>query len=387
LAEAGIARKPMQPIDDILRHEIRQRGVIPFARFMEVALYHPEHGYYERRRDPVGKRGDFYTSVSVGPVFGELLAFQFAQWLEPAGPKNPQSAIRNPQWIVEAGAHDGKLAADILGWLRSSRPGLFDRLGYCIVEPSAARQTRQRETLSGFGGKVRWSGSLEELRADGGVCGILFCNELLDAMPVHVLRWNAAQKTWEEQGVGLEDNRFVWRTMACDPVRKIPLRPAPRWLADLPSEFLDVLADGFTVEVSPAAEAWWAEAAVTLKTGQLVALDYGLAIEERLSPGRAGGTLRAYRKHTMSEDVLADPGGQDLTAHVNFSAIESAGTTAGLRTVDFVAQGRFLSRIMADTAKDRSGFAVWTSERVRQFQTLIHPQHLGAVFRVLVQTR
>src|ERR1022692_3245167 len=114
---------------EIVRHEIHKSGVLPFARFMELALYCPDCGYYEKKMD-IGRRGDFYTSVSAGELFGQLLAFQFANWLDEL--KTADCGLR----IVEAGAHDGKLAKDILSWLQSNRPQLFARLEYCLLPPS-----------------------------------------------------------------------------------------------------------------------------------------------------------------------------------------------------------------------------------------------------------
>ena len=118
----------------VIREEISKSGVISFARFMELALYCPETGYYEAKKDIVGRRGDFITSVSVGSLFGELLAFQFAEWLL-------ELPVADGRWpIVEAGAHDGRLAADILGWLKAHRAGLFENMEYVIVEPSPTRR-------------------------------------------------------------------------------------------------------------------------------------------------------------------------------------------------------------------------------------------------------
>src|SRR5471030_442352 len=123
----------MKTPDEIIRREIKERGVLPFARFMELALYAPGCGYYETEKNNVGKRGDFYTSVTVGSLFGELLAFQFAEWLEEIKTLNPRLSTLN---LIEAGAHDGKLAGDILNWLQANRPELFSKIEYCIIEPS-----------------------------------------------------------------------------------------------------------------------------------------------------------------------------------------------------------------------------------------------------------
>lgn len=358
------------PLADLIRAEIGRCGVIPFARFMELALYHPEHGYYERGPAAVGKRGDFYTSVSVGPLFGELLACQFAQW---AGAK-----LEEQFQIVEAGAHDGRLAADILRWLRQWRPELSVRLEYWIIEPSPRRQAWQRETLGEFAPQVHWRTELPAGGAERQFQGVIFANELLDAFPVHRLGWDARAREWFEWGVTERGGAFVWERMESHPT------PAT---FQLPPELLAVLPDGFTREMCPAAEAWWGIAARSLKSGRLLTLDYGLTAEEFLSPARANGTLRAYQQHHLSADLLAQPGAQDLTAHINFTALQAVGEGAGFCTEAFVLQSQFLTRIAGALWGTSAPGHTWDASRARQFQTLTYPEHLGRAFRVLVQSR
>jgi SAM-dependent MidA family methyltransferase len=153
------------------------------------------------------------------------------------------------------------------------------------------------------------------------------------------------------------------------------------------SDLPDVLPDGFTVEISPAAEQWWREATSVLECGRLVTFDYGLTADELFAPERKEGTTRAYSHHRSGGDVLAHPGERDITAHVNFTAIQSAGESAGLRTDAFLTQGQFLTGIASRVWRDGASFGEWTPERTRQFQTLTHPEHLGRSFRVLVQSR
>ena len=150
---------------------------------------------------------------------------------------------------------------------------------------------------------------------------------------------------------------------------------------------LEVLPDGFTTELCPAAEQWWRTAALALGCGKLLTFDYGLSAEEFFMPERKDGTARGYHHHRLSSDVLAHPGEQDITAHVNFTAIQTAGESAGLRTDAFLTQAQFLTSIAARMWKDEASFGDWTPERTRQFQTLTHPEHLGRSFRVLVQSR
>jgi SAM-dependent MidA family methyltransferase len=368
-----------------ITQEIKRKGAIPLARFMELALYCPECGYYEKEKDKVGRRGDFFTSVSVGSLFGELLAFQFAQWLEADGgktecPKSNQSKVK----IVEAGAHDGQLASDILQWLSERRGDLFERVEYWIVEPSARRRDWQREKLAIFGEVVNWVSEISGLEKNlQSSPAIFFSNELLDAMPLHRLRWDAKEKKWSEWGVALDAGRFVWSRI---PHANIHGSRFTFQGIDL-GKLSDVLPDGFTIEISPAAENWWEQAAKILKNGRLLAIDYGLTTEEFFTPDRKDGTLRAYRGHQLSRDVLANPGEQDITAHVNFSAIQAVGDEAGLRTDLFISQAKFLTSIAEQAWKHADLFGEWNAARTRQFQTLTHPEHLGRPFRVLVQSR
>jgi SAM-dependent MidA family methyltransferase len=152
------------------------------------------------------------------------------------------------------------------------------------------------------------------------------------------------------------------------------------------AELEAVLPDNYTIEISPAAENWWHEAAEIFTRGKLLAIDYGFTTEEQFSPARANGTLRAYFRHQVSDDLLAQPGEQDLTAHVNFSAIQKAGEEAGLKTEMFCTQPQFLTRILQKAVAQKT-FASLDAKQIRQFQTLTHPEHLGRAFRVLVQAR
>jgi SAM-dependent MidA family methyltransferase len=360
---------------EIVCLETAQRGILPFARFMELALYCPEYGYYEQQKDNVGRRGDFITSVSTGELFGQLLAFQFAEWLEiEAGSQKPE--VR----IVEAGAHDGKLAKDILTWLQLQRPELFSQLEYSLIEPSPRRQEWQSETLKQFAPRVRWFTDFENLKfktKKSKLTGIIFSNELLDAMPVHRFSWDATNKNWFEWGVAVDGEKFVWARMS------EPIHHSRFAIHDLQLE--SVLPDNYTIETSPAAENWWHAAAGTLERGKLLTIDYGLTDDELFSPARTKGTLRAYFRHHPSDDLLANAGEQDLTAHVNFSAIQKAGEEAGLKTENFCTQPQFLTRILAKTRQDKN-FGEWNASRARQFQTLTHPEHPGRAFRILVQS-
>jgi len=262
----------LKAVAEKIAREINRFGAISFARFMELALYCPVYGYYEKEEDRIGRGGDFYTSVSVGPLFGELLARQFAEWLKEGEPR-----------IVEAGAHRGELAGDILNWFRANQPGLFERLQYIIIEPSARRQEWQQRVLEGFGGQVRWAGEIAELTrgpSEFRINGIIFSNELLDAMPVHRLGWDSQNKRWYEWCVTLMDDEFVWTQRPPDEGLN---RKAVERFSDFPA-FTEVLPERFVLELCPAAEACWAETARALSPGKLLTIDYGFSVEELLRP-------------------------------------------------------------------------------------------------------
>lgn len=332
--------------------------------------------------------------MSVGPLFGELLAGQFTEWLDQI-----QQTSGNPSqglMLAEAGAHRGELARDILVWLRAERRELFEGVIYWLIEPSDRRQEWQRSTLAEFAGKVRWAKGLADLAlhqrglggtsGDGRFRGVLFSNELLDAFPVHRLGWDAQRREWFEWGVTQQQSGLTWTRM-----------PAAKWLVAAAERSLTqgttqnesglsaALSEDLILEVAPGALRWWRQASRLLGCGKLLTLDYGLTTEEL--PDKRRGTLCAYRQHHVSADILADPGEQDLTAHVNFSALQMVGEAAGLRTETFSTQEQFLTRIAARTWRGELKFGEWTAQRRRQFQTLTHPEHLGRTFRVLVQSR
>lgn len=368
----------MTEIERQISAEIRLNGPVPFSRFMETALYCPVYGFYEKEADTIGRAGHFYTSVSVGPLFGELLAFKFAQWID--GRRVPPEA----PVLVEAGAHDGALASDILGWFHFHRPDLYERLGYVVIEPSSRRAAWQNDRLGVHARRLSRVKRVEDLEAvqpgrRAGLDAIIFSNELLDAFPVHRLAWVRQERRWAERGVTLENGRLAWCTMEIQ---------SPDLAGSLPGEgnpLLEYLPDGYVIDVCPAATRWWVAAASVLHSGVMLAIDYGFADEDWLSPARTGGTLRAYRGHQCSDRVLEAAGEQDLTAHVNFPEIIKAGEDAGLETEVFQPQGRFLTRVATEIPPGHSFAPPWDAARNRQFATLAHPDHLGHTFKVLVQ--
>jgi SAM-dependent MidA family methyltransferase len=353
--------RQMSPLAREIQNEIARAGVVSFARFMELALYSRDHGYYCKSH--IGKAGDYFTSISVGPIFGQMLAYFLAKQLAP---------LAGPIQIVEAGANDGALAADILTWIAQKQPEFAQRLVYYIVEPIPELQERQYSKVGRAApraaSQVQWVSAVQDLPL---IQGAFISNELLDAFPVHVFRWHRAEQEWREYGV---DSDFHFAPMAS----------LPKWSHEPLAELKPLephLPDQFTIEFSPTAEFWWQHAAEKLSSGLMIAFDYGDESPALWSPSRAHGTVRAFLNHKLVNDILADPGDQDITASVNFTRIQRAGERAGLATSPLQTQAQFLTKIAAEF------FTNPTATEVRQFQTLTHPEHLGRSFKVFVQSR
>ena len=347
---------------DLLRGRIHQAGPLRFPEFMATALYDPACGYYARGTRQVGRGGDFFTSVSVGPLFGEVLARRFlAEW---------RQSDRPARWrIIECGAHDGTLAHDVLTALRTLDSRAFDALDYVIAEPLPVFQAAQRETLHFFRERVRIVGDPWEMAADP-LPGIAFGNELLDALPFHLVERHGGQ--WRERLVALDtQGGFVWETgKITDPVLWDALAPLG---GNFPAGYRSEIRTCFTSLLD--------SLACGLRHGLMLWADYGFARPDYYHPDRTTGTLRTFANHRAGEDPLENPGLSDITAHVDFTAVAEAARTLGGRPVDFRNQGSWL----IDTARP------WLLEQeghpqpsfARQFQTLTHPAHLGGRFHIL----
>lgn len=363
-----------------IEQEIAIHGVLPFHRFMELALYHPQFGYYEAHHLPIGKDGDFFTNVSVGKLFGSLLARQFHDWLQALECKQVQ--------IIEAGAHDGRLAVDLLTYLFENKLLADKIVEYCFLEPSPQRRAWQQKTMTAFGFEARWFETWHQFEPQS-VDGIIFSNELLDAFPAQRIRWDARQQAWFEWGVAIVDEKFTWAKMTHSREAATAMMEEENRASgfELSKELLFVLPDGFSVDLCPGARDWWNEAARSLRHGILMTIDYGLEIEQFFEPQRADGTLRGYRKHQLQPDVLANPGTQDITTMVNFAAMRRTGEAAGLETVTVQSQSRFLTAILASHMLELGPEFTANPALAGQFKTLVHPDHLGRAFQVCVQKR
>jgi SAM-dependent MidA family methyltransferase len=350
-------------LDAILRDRIAREGPLPFPDFMAAALYEPGLGYYARGTRQVGRGGDFFTSVSVGPLFGQLLARRFLAWWEDAG--------RPCRWrLIECGAHDGTLAADVLEAIGTLRPAAFAALEYRIVEPLSQLAAAQTATLSRFAATVGIVPSPDALAANP-LPGIAFGNELLDALPCHLVEWRDG--AWMEVAVGNAPGSSNFEFQLSD-----SLSPGlAAALAPLGRPF----PDGYRTEVRTNYGAFLAPLLAALSHGRLLWPDYGFARPDYYAPGRTTGTLRTFARHQAGEDPLDSPGERDITAHVDFTAVAETALALGAVPAEFSDQGAWLTRIAAPWLQSQD--AALTPAQIRQFQTLIHPAHLGAKFHVL----
>jgi SAM-dependent MidA family methyltransferase len=309
--------------------EIRAGGPVPFARFMEIALYDPEAGYYMSGATGPGRHGDFLTAPEGHPIFG----WSIARHLE-----SVWAALDRPSRFVirEHGAGSGALAVGILDGLRRSGSPLLDATAYQAVDVAPARLDALATRLADAGGLDRWLEPMDALPA----AGVVLANELLDALPVHRLEGGP-------DGSFLE--RFVVRAdeAASGPAFTTELGPpsTPALAARLEADGI-VLEPGQPAEVCLALDAWVASAVAPLERGELLLIDYGYPATELYRPER-GSTLRAYHRHRVHADPLLAIGRQDLTAHVDLTAVERAASAAGLSPIGGTTQAQFLADLGA----------------------------------------
>lgn len=357
---------PATPLAHELANRIRLHGPITFAEFMRECLYHPAFGYYTRA--DTQRYADFYTSVGVHPIFGRLIARQLAEMWQVLD--RPSSFT-----IVEAGAGTGRLAAQILDFAARELPEFYAALRYVAVEQSAARRAVHAHALQPHFSAERAS-SAADLPAQISA-GCILSNELLDAIPVHrVIVHNGELR---EFYVSVRDNELV---------ETLGLPSTPELAAYFHQQAI-TLRETQQAEAGLAACRWITQAGQRLESGFVLTIDYGHAAEELYNERHMRGTMLAYAHHRVSEDFLHAPGEQDLTAHVNFTALDLAGRDSGLTVTGTVSQMEFLIALgraneFADLYEPGSGEV----ERVRArllLKTLINPEGMGETFNIFVQ--
>ena len=295
---------------------------ITFASYMDLALYHPDYGYYTTKASILGPDGDFITSPHLGHDFGELLAVQFADMWHSLGQPTPFQ-------VVEMGAGQGLIAADVLTYLQQYQPDCYGALDYIIIEKSPALRSQQQTRLTHK--KVTWT-TLDELTP---ITGCFFSNELIDAFPVHIIQKNNNQL--QEVYVTTQDSALqeTLGPLSTDQLTQY---------ADLVAiDFLnDTYLDGYRTEVNLAALDWLDTVSSRIARGFLLTIDYGHTAQRYYSPARHKGTLKCYYQHSHYDDPYTNIGQQDLTAHIDFTALQRHGNNVGLSTLGFTQQGLFL---------------------------------------------
>ncbi len=319
------------PLVESIRETIRAQGPQSFAWFMQRALYHPEQGYYSSGRCVIGRKGDYFTNVSVGPLFGQLLAAQFFEIWERLGKMNDFV-------IVEQGAHDGQFAQDVLEFAQKRLPEFFGALRYRILEPFPILEEQQRRRLDAFGDKVEWRKSPEPFT------GVHFSNELLDAMPVRLI------SDGTEKMVGLDADKFLFVER---PVGKTIFNQAAL-------ESIDQIA-------------------ANLQRGYVIAIDYGFLDEE------FERTVEVRARHRNLDSPFQQIGDADITMSVHWRSIVERAQANGLRVAGFTDQHHFLTGIISQAESGDRGQSLLADSRKakRELQTLLHPEMLGRAFQVL----
>jgi SAM-dependent MidA family methyltransferase len=356
------------PLGELLAGRIHRLGPMTFADFMRECLYHPVHGYYSKTE--FTRFADYYTSVDVHPIFGRLLARQFCEMWENLG--RPTEFM-----LVECGAGVGRLAAHILDFSESQLPAFYGALRYVAVERSGAHREQTAGHSKRHGEAEHFAAAIEiPMRIP---TGCLFSNELLDALPVH--RTVMQDGELKEVFVNFANDSFV------DSVAPVSTCAIQEYFATQGVTF----QEGQQAEAGLEACDWVAEVGRRLERGYVLTIDYGHRAAELFDDHHMRGTLLAYQNHRATENYYASPGEQDLTAHVNFTALETWGKRAGLEMAGMTSQTAFLLALgrgneFADLYD--AGQTEMEQARARlQLKTLIYPEGMGERFQVLIQQK
>lgn len=353
--------KRSRMLEDIIKETILREGPIPFERFMETALYHPSLGYYASEKTDIGREGDFYTSPHLHPVFGAVLGRQIEECRTILG--GPDKFT-----VVEQGAGKGYLALDIMDYLKERE--MYERMEYIIVETNPVIADFQRRLLNDHGETCKWIRDIESLEEFN---GCLISNELMDSFPVHLVLMDAGLK---EVYVGTEENGFV------EILREPSTPEIEKYLKDFSLSF----PKGYRTEINLRTDTWIGQVSSKLTEGFIITIDYGYSAEEYYSEARDGGTLLCYYRHRTNENPYQNIGTQDITAHVNFSALKKWGESSGLKTVGYTSQGAYLVSMGIDEIITEKYLGKEDYEfEIAKIKGLIFPPGMGESHNVMAQ--
>jgi SAM-dependent MidA family methyltransferase len=352
---------------DLIVQRIRERGPITVAEFMSIALYHPEHGYYARSGRRTGRNGDFFTSVDVGSLFGAALCRQFVEmwrYMPDGGGFD----------LVEAGASNGQLARDVLDAAKGLDLEFYRAIRLHLVEASPAARMAQREVLEPHLEKVASTG----VRLPDVIHGVIYANELLDALPVHSVVMT--DHGLREHYIDLMDDRLIERAG----------RPSTDALEHYFARLGIALQPGSRAEVNLSAISWVARASLALHRGFLLLIDYGHPARELYSPTHAAGTLTSFQGHVSETERagapawLDDPGHRDITSHVDLTSIQCTAEELGCRTRGVLDQSYFLLALGLGEMPDHTESTVAGIRRKLRIKTLMVPGGLGSTHKVMI---
>jgi len=351
----------INPLERRIIEKIHKEGPIAFETFMEMALYEPGLGYYASENTEIGRAGDFYTSQHLHPAFGALLGKQIEEMWEIMG-KPPDF------YVIEPGAGAGLMCMDIMNYLMKKK--IFPRLIYVIAERNPSVRYKQEKLLKQFQDKIKWVSSLKELDK---IKGCILSNELLDAFPVHLVEMD-------------DDLKEVYISHDIDTFKETKGKPSTTALQLYLNEFSIELSKGYRTEINLRIKDWLGDVSEALSEGFILTIDYGYPAPDYYSEERNRGTLLCYHKHQFSENPYINIGGQDITAHVNFSSVKKWGGEVGFKTLGFCQQGVFLislgiDEIIQELYKNSKDYLF----EVAKIKRLIFPGTLGETHKVMIQ--
>lgn len=355
----------MRELSEIVKKEIREAGPISFRRFLELALFHPDCGYYFSGKAKIGKRGDFYTAPSVHSSFGETLC----AFITRADSLLGERRLR----VLEFGASSGRLAFDILEALRKKTPDIYDRTDYTMSEISPPAVREAKKNLEKHGDRVRWIEDLGEVE-EGSFCGVVLANEFLDSFPFHRVRSSSGKI--REIFLEFRDGKF----------REILRTPETEAVQEFADRYFREYEEGEEAEVRLLDAKWLRDVGRALRRGFVLMLDYGFLAPELYSVGRRKGTYRCFYRHELVTNPYVRVGEQDVTSDVNFSELMRVGETQGLRAVKYATQGQFLVDWGILDILERYSGPECQNDRLA-IKTLLMPEFMGSRFKTLLLSK
>lgn len=350
---------------------LKEKGPIPFSQYMEWCLYHPQFGYYRSEETKIGKEGDYFTGPCVHPLFGEMVAKQLSQMAAILGEDHFD--------IAEMGGGHGYLCQDILGWAKRKDPRFFNRLKYILLEMNPHLIQKQKERLRPYEeeGKIIWMDLEAFERGKDWIRGCFLSNELVDAFPVH--------QVILDQG----ELKEIFVTVDRDQFQEVMRPPSDPRFASYFKDMGVTLQEGQRAEVNLRALEWMKQVGKSLARGFVLTVDYGYLAEELYAPHRRQGTLLCYYRHQTSSNPYEHLGEQDITSHVNFTALIKEGEKHGLHFTGLVPQYRFLIAlgILQEMVFIDQELSELEGLKTRlSLMHLIEPEAgMGEMFKVLIQ--